>query len=178
VNNTNGRLNQYRIPSNHEVDQRATVGGLMKKVAPLSMVLDHDECVRLFASQCLGRLCVLEGEFPVAFPVNYRLMVEDSENVVFVIRTRADGILDQPGRNVSFQIDGVNPVTQRGWSVLARGVLHEDNSEGARQWLKLWNPRPWVGERDTWLYLSVTQFTGRRLESGEDEWAFEKGAYL
>jgi uncharacterized protein len=149
-----------------------------KKVAPLSVVLDHDECVRLFGSEQVARLCVLEGEFPVAFPVNYRLMVEDAENVVFVIRTRADGILDQPGRNASFQIDGVNPVTQRGWSVLARGVLHEDNSEGARQWLKLWNPRPWVGERDTWLYLSVTQFTGRRLESAEDEWAFEKGAYL
>ena len=26
--------------------------------------------------------------------------------------------------------------------------------------------------------LSITQFTGRRLESAEDEWAFEKGAYL
>ena len=125
-----------------------SLGPRMKKVAPLNVVLDHDECVRLFGSQTVARLCVLEDDFPVAFPVNYRLMVEDTENVVFVIRTRADGILDQPGRNVSFQIDGVNPVTQRGWSVLARGVLHEDNSEGARQWLRLWNPRPWVGDLD------------------------------
>lgn len=58
----------------------------MTKADPLSVVLDHDECVRLFGSQQVARLCV--------------------------------------------------------------------------------------------LYLTVTQFTGRRLESAEDEWAFEKGAYL
>jgi hypothetical protein len=54
------------------------------------------------APKQVARLCVLEADFPVAFPVNYRLMVEDEENVVFVIRTRADGILDQPGRKASW----------------------------------------------------------------------------
>src|SRR5215510_8319698 len=84
-------------------------------------VLDHDECVRLLASDEVGRLALVDGGAPVVFPVNYRL---DGEAIVF--RTGAGTKLAiGPRGPVAFEVDAFDRPTRTGWSVLATGRLEE-----------------------------------------------------
>ena len=184
--------------------------------------LTREECVYALGTHDLGRLCRVVDGFPLAFPVNYRMVVEpaadpptasavhnhdihnhdiqnhdiqnhdiqnhDIQNhenhrlgqpqLVIVFRARHGGVLDHPGEPVGFEIDGIDPVSQTGWSVLARGTLHEGHSQQAPTWLHSWDPHPWTEERDTWLYLAVDVLSGRQLVKGATEWAFEIRGYL
>jgi len=163
--------------------------------------LTREECVYALGTHDLGRLCRVVDGFPLAFPVNYRMVVEpvadppteavrnhDIQNhknhrlgqpqLVIVFRVRHGGVLDHPGEPVGFEVDGIDPVSQTGWSVLARGTLHEGQSPNAPTWLHSWDPHPWTEERDTWLYLAVDVLSGRQLVKGATEWAFEIRGYL
>jgi uncharacterized protein len=150
--------------------------------------LNRDECVYALGTHDVGRLCVVENGYPVAFPVNYRLVVEPAvqdagtpgapTRFLIVFRTRDGGVLDVPGQPVGFQIDGVDPVSQTGWSVLVRGTLHDGGSDAAPDWLHSWDPHPWTKERESWLYLEVEVISGRQLVQGSAEWAFEIRGYL
>ena len=156
--------------------------------------LSRDECLYALGTHSIGRLCLVIDGTPVAFPVNYRLVVEspatsdETENVasqrvndaqfVIVFRAREGGALDHPGTRVGFQIDGTDPVAQTGWSVLARGTLHEGHNEAAPDWLHSWDPHPWTVDRETWLYVLVEQVSGRQLIKAEAEWDFEIRGYL
>jgi Pyridoxamine 5'-phosphate oxidase len=150
----------------------------MSNTAVTAVDLDRDECLRLLGTHAVGRLCVLEHGYPVAFPVNYRLVYETDGDPVIVVRARSGGVLDVAGSKVSFQIDGHDAVDETGWSVLARGVLRDGLIEGAPQWLRYWNPRPWAGPRDRWLYVRVEGVTGRRLLVAVAEWAIRVTGYL
>jgi uncharacterized protein len=131
----------------------------MSNCAVAAVDLGRDECLRLLGTNAVGRLCVIEGGYPVAYPVNYRLVYETDENPVVVMRARAGGVLDVAGSKVGFQIDGHDAIGETGWSVLARGVLRDGLVEGAPDWLSHWNPRPWAGQRDQWLYMPVDSVT-------------------
>jgi uncharacterized protein len=144
----------------------------------LSVELDRNECIRLLSSHSLGRLCVVENEYPVAFPVNYRVVVDTMDHVIIVLRARHGSVLDRPKEKVSFQVDGIDPISQTGWSVLARGQLQDALAEEAPGWLQFWNPHPWVGDRFSWLYIETVLLTGRRLVQVADEWALEFEGYL
>ncbi len=127
----------------------------------------------------IGRLCVLEGEYPVAFPVNYRLVFDSQGLLVIVLRTREGNSLDRERSNVSFQVDGLDEMTQTGWSILARGELRSTSSTDAPRWLSAWDPHSWVEPTDRWLYIAVThEMTGRRLQEPEESWAVEDCGYL
>jgi len=140
--------------------------------------LDLQECLGLLATQDIGRLCVLDDGVPAAFPVNYRLVPDPTGDVVIVVRARAGSVLDQPGQEVGFQIDGIDTVASAAWSVLVRGTMHHGDDPGLPGWLGCWDPHPWLGERDSWLAVVVTAVSGRRLRASAHEWAFSIRGYL
>jgi uncharacterized protein len=150
----------------------------MTNSAVTAVDLGRDECLRVLGTQAIGRLCVVEDGYPVAFPVNYRLVYETNDKPVIVVRARQGGVLDVSGSKVGFQIDGHDALDETGWSVLARGVLCDGLIEGAPQWLRFWNPRPWAGPRDQWLYMPVEEITGRRLLVPVAEFAIRVTGYL
>jgi Pyridoxamine 5'-phosphate oxidase len=120
-------------------------------------------CFALLGAHAVGRLCVIENDYPVAFPMNYRLVFESDEHPVIVLRARSGSAPDVAGNKVGFLLDGIDPIEETGWSVLARGILRDGLVADAPKWLKYWNPRPWAGPRNQWLYLPVQEVTGRRL---------------
>jgi uncharacterized protein len=150
----------------------------MTNNAVVEVDLDHADCLRLLGTHAVGRLCVIEKGYPVAFPVNYRLVFESDDRPVVVIRARSGGVLDIPGAKVGFQLDGIDPIDETGWSVLARGELRDGLVADAPDWLRYWNPRPWAGLRNQWLYLPVEEVSGRRLLVTATEWAVRVTGYL
>lgn len=150
----------------------------MERGAAHTVELTQSECLGLLARTDVGRLAVMEEGFPVAFPVNYRLVPDGTSGAVIVMRTRAGSTLDRPETRAGFEIDGIDGATETGWSVVVRGHLHPADGATAPGWVRTWNPRPWVGDRDTWLYLTPTLITGRRLTASTVTWALALRGYL
>jgi uncharacterized protein len=144
------------------------------KNVPLSDV----HCVRLIGTHSVGRLAVIDDGFPISLPVNYRVVVGSDDSMSIVIRVRRGSVLDAPNSMASFEIDEIDHHQQIGWSVVARGVLRHVDDTTAPQWLRTWDPRPWVNQRDIWLYLEVLAISGRQLLETNPEWAFEVRGYL
>ena len=145
---------------------------------PIASELTKSQCAVLLGSETIGRLCVVEAGYPVAFPVSYRLLVDALGAMHIIFHTRPESTLDAVGTPVGFQIDGIDKFRRTGWSVLCRGELGDVRSETAPAWLKSWDPHPWVGARDAWLYLTVERVTGRELVHPNNEWAINDHGYL
>ena len=120
--------------------------------------LGADECRRLLATQCLGRIAVSEpGSAPHVVPVNFALYEGD---VVF--RT-GDGtkfrlLQSQP---VSFQVDCADPYHQIGWSVLVRGHASEVPAAEIEDHVHVEAFAP--GDKPHWIRLVPDVITGRRI---------------
>jgi nitroimidazol reductase NimA-like FMN-containing flavoprotein (pyridoxamine 5'-phosphate oxidase superfamily) len=139
--------------------------------------LPLDECLRLLRFSVVGRIAVVIDEFPVVLPVNYQL-VETAGRTWIALRTRQGNVIDRASVHAAFEIDGVDPVTRQGWSVLARGTLHHVDPDAAG-FRDRFDPEPWlpVG-RDAWMVIEPFTITGRRLHPAEVEWVFHARAYL
>ena len=86
-----------------------------------------DECLRLLATQEVGRLVVTAAGRPQVFPVNYAL---DGDTIVF--RTAPGTKLSAIGRSsVAFQVDGWSALAQHRWSVVVQGLAEEVTSADA-----------------------------------------------
>ena len=139
--------------------------------------LPHEECLRLLRENTLGRIAVVVDDFPIVLPVNYRLL-ETSGLTWVVFRTRPGNVIDQAPMNAGFEIDGIDPIHHRGWSVLVRGTLHHVDADAA-DFRERFDPEPWLlAERDAWLAIQPFAISGRRLYSTTPEWAFHARAYL
>jgi len=132
--------------------------------APTSemLVLSREECLRLLASNSFGRLAVAM-DAPVIRPVNY-VFDERSQSVVF--RT-ADGSKFHAmlvNGNAAFEIDGIDPSSRTGWSVIIVGMTEEITSAGelrriGRIGLETWTP----GRKAHWMRIRAWTVTGRRI---------------
>jgi hypothetical protein len=40
-----------------------------------------------------------------------------------------------------------------------------------------WDPKPWLSDRERWMYLRPISMSGRRLVAGAVEWAFSIHGY-
>lgn len=139
--------------------------------------LSLGECLALLRGGTVGRIAFSSDDWPVVFPVNYRL-VEASERTWIAVRTRPGNVIDRAPLNVAFQVDGFDPSHRQGWSVLARGTLERVDPDAAG-FRERFDPQPWiVGERDAWLIVDPFLITGRQLHGAEPEWAFPPEAYL
>ena len=139
--------------------------------------LPHEECLRLLRENTVGRVALVVDDFPIVLPVSYRLL-ETSGLTWVVLRTRPGNVIDQAPMNVAFEIDGIDPTYQQGWSVLVRGTLHHVDPDAA-DFRERFDPEPWLlAERDAWLAIQPFAVSGRRLHAATTEWAFHARAYL
>src|SRR6478672_6980932 len=91
--------------------------------------LSEKECLDLLRETSVGRIAFVVDDFPVALPVNYRVL-ERGDRVWILLRTEPGNIIDEAPLRVAFQIDGVDYYRRGGWSVLVRGTLrHLDAGE-------------------------------------------------
>lgn len=121
-------------------------------------MLRHEVIARLREQQ-VGRLCIFDGEFPVAFPVNYRF-VRSGEGDVIVIQTGSSTTIARAEGPASLEIDRIDPASGPVWSVIARGDLRQVHGDHG---LPSTDPLVATG-RDQWLRLRVTAMSGRRFE--------------
>jgi nitroimidazol reductase NimA-like FMN-containing flavoprotein (pyridoxamine 5'-phosphate oxidase superfamily) len=124
-------------------------------------VLQQEECLRLLATQSLGRLGITMEALPVILPVNFRLV---GDRIVF--RTRTGTKLEAATRNavVAFEVDDMEPISHTGWSVLVTGVTRRvedpaDLAALAAAGIPRWAPSG--GEHV--VEVPLTRVSGRRI---------------
>ncbi|HET9611895.1 MAG TPA: pyridoxamine 5'-phosphate oxidase family protein [Acidimicrobiales bacterium] len=130
--------------------------------------LEHvgvDECWRLLASTPVGRLGVLNDSAPEIYPVNHAV---DGRTIVF--RTDPGCMLRAIDRSpaVCFQVDGLDPEDETGWSVLVKGRAAEVADEVEQRRLAELPLRYWsIGEKVHWVRVMAHEVTGRRIWKGD-----------
>lgn len=130
-------------------------------------VIDVDECMRLLATQSVGRLAVVAGRYPRIIPVNFAL-----DQGIVVFRTGPGTKLDAAQhRNVAFEVDEVDLAGRSGWSVLVTGMAevvtdrHSDEVVERSQGLAI-DPFE-SGEKRHWVRILPDEVTGRRITPDE-----------
>lgn len=132
------------------------------QTASMDTELTYDECLALLRATSVGRCAFCTPQGAVIVPVNYRV-IDDA--VVF--RTTPHSHLGVHGWSswLAFEVDGIDPARQAGWSVIAtgRGAFIEDPDELA--FIRSFHdPTPWAsGSREVYLRLRWRQLTGRRV---------------
>ena len=122
-----------------------------------------DECLRLLATEEVGRLAVTLAGQPRIFPVNYAL---DGDAIVF--RTASGTKLEATSRSLAaFEVDRLSPASGMGWSVVVEGIAEEITSADApslRERLAALPVRPWApGDRLHYVRIVPLAITGSRF---------------
>jgi nitroimidazol reductase NimA-like FMN-containing flavoprotein (pyridoxamine 5'-phosphate oxidase superfamily) len=123
--------------------------------------LDGDECLRLVATQQVGRVAFDHLGQPTVLPVHFALVSR-----LVVIRTAAGSWFDRAvrGRRVAFEVDSVDPGYHAGWSVMGRGTARglEEYVDSGR--LPEFRLRPWaLAAPPGWIGVDLDELTGRRI---------------
>jgi nitroimidazol reductase NimA-like FMN-containing flavoprotein (pyridoxamine 5'-phosphate oxidase superfamily) len=139
----------------------AASSDILWRPATALLELDRPECLRLLAATTFGRIAVnVPDRPPVIRPVTY-VFDERSQSVVF--RSARGSKLHALLRsaNAAFEIDGIEPDQQTGWSVIVLGVTEEVTSpvELDRIVLQPWAPGP----KPHWIRIRATTVSGRRI---------------
>lgn len=133
----------------------------------LAEQLDEAECLRLVASQEVGRIAYNGRYGPTVLPVNYRLF---EGSIIF--RTRQDSPLDEDLRTgianaeykIAFEIDELHPAAREGWSVLIQGSAHHVTSGEERAAVEQAGVSPWPGgPKELFMRILPARITGRRI---------------
>ena len=118
------------------------------------------ESVEWLESDTVGRLCVIDFGYPLAFPINYRLL-RDGENFRVVFRAVPHSVVGRYEGPASLEVDHIDDTRLNAWSVIVRGELR-----GAVGQVDLPDTYPLVIEgRNLWKVLEVTSISGRRFTS-------------
>ena len=122
--------------------------------------LDRQECMRLLATHCIGRIVYTHQALPAITPVNYIL----AGHRIYVRTTATSSIARaaQQEAVVAFEVDEIDRELEAGWSVVIVGSLRlvADPSEVLRAaQLAL---RPWAGgRRETIVSITPGVVSGR-----------------
>jgi uncharacterized protein len=129
--------------------------------------LEREECLRLLAAADFGRLAVSPQDWrtpPVIRPVNYVFDVS-SQSVVFRSARGSKFTALLLSGQAAFEIDGSEPETETGWSVIVQGHVEEITSDGEIARLEALGLRPWApGEKPHWIRIRAAVVSGRRIE--------------
>lgn len=124
-----------------------------------------EDCADLLATSALGRLGVVVDGRPEIFPVNH-VYDRASGCVVFPTnaRTKLHSALNWPW--VAYEVDGVEPDGDSGWSVMVVGRAEEitdpdEIARAARDRHVLWRP----GDTAHWVRIVPSKVTGRRIRA-------------
>lgn len=145
---------------------------------------DHDraelptwQCYDLLRTHCVGRLCFLDGDTPIAYPVSFRLHRTDAGSSL-VVRTHPGSLVAKLAGPASFLVDEIDVDERTAWSVLVRGGTHRVHETD-----HLPVPEPWIAEgRHVWLVLEIAAISGRRFTARDDpdgfavEWDLDRTA--
>lgn len=125
-------------------------------------VLPVDECLALVASTPVGRVAFIDEGVPTILPVNHRL---DGWRIVFRTSFGSKLTAATLERPVAFEVDGIDPGTRTGWSVLVRGTAEAVWSREAEAELEELGLQPWADtvDRDRWVVIHPDEVTGRRI---------------
>jgi hypothetical protein len=122
--------------------------------------IDKVECAILLAATQLGRIAVVESEWPVIVVLNHLFLRGD---VLFRVaeNCRLARLTDGVAVRASYEVDSA-PVGRHGWSVIARGTLERQTDHlmitATRDQLDAWAG----GKREIVLRLRIEELTGRR----------------
>ena len=124
-------------------------------------IMNPTECWDLLGREEIGRLAVLVDGVPEIYPVNFVL---DGHTVLF--RTdpgsKLRGLVRSP--TVCFEVDGVDAVTELGWSVMLKGKASElsaasDAAAAHKLPLHYWAH----GDKTHWIRIDPSEVSGRRI---------------
>ena len=124
-------------------------------------IIERAECLRLLASEVVGRVGVVAGGRPVVLPVNYAM---DGEDVVF--RTAEGTKLDAAVRGAPavFEIDHSDRIYRTGWSVLVSGRAELLTDAADLERMRQLPLRPWSAhDPSNWVVIRAEEVTGRRI---------------
>ena len=139
--------------------------------------LDLETCLGYLRITAVGRIGIVVDGSPIVLPINYRL-VETLGLTWIALRTRPGNVIDRASTKVAFEIDGIDPGRQPGWSVLRPGWLQSVDPDAAA-FRERFDSAPWLStERDAWLVIEPFSITGRELIPADRDWAFHVDAYL
>src|ERR1700759_547493 len=127
--------------------------------------LSRAECLALLAARDFGRVVISSGasQVPLIRPVHYRFD-EPSQSIVF--RTLEGSKFHRLGRGASacFEIDGHDPDTESGWSVIVIGTTERITRPGDLARVARLDARAWPGGHDShWMRIHARAESGRRL---------------
>lgn len=130
-------------------------------------IIPLEECLRLLASQRVGRLAFHVGDQPLILPVNFAI---EADVVVFRtgVGTKLEAIADA---KVAFEVDEVDATAGTGWSVVVQGVAQEISSDADvyGEALRRAAAPTWVpGPADHYMRIMPGIITGRRVPSGSE----------
>ncbi|WP_370327305.1 pyridoxamine 5'-phosphate oxidase family protein [Euzebya sp.] len=122
--------------------------------------LTVEECMALLDRTYLGRLAYVADGRPRIVPLNF---LYDRGTVL--VRIGYGTLLDAvQGAHVVFEIDGVDPLSHTGWSVIVTGVAEEVWQPDQLDVVRDLPLRPWApGERDHYVRIAPSAITGRRI---------------
>ncbi|HMJ39646.1 MAG TPA: pyridoxamine 5'-phosphate oxidase family protein [Verrucomicrobiae bacterium] len=128
-------------------------------------VLSESQCRELLASRDLGRIAFSIGGQPEILPINYA-----ADGSVVVFRTAPDTIMLRAlNTRVAFEVDGWDPQTRVGWSVVLKGIA-EEVSSGIDPFSAALRERPVFplapGSRERWIAIYPAEISGRRFRLG------------
>ena len=116
------------------------------------------QCYDLAAASTVGRLCFLDGDTPIAYPVSFKLH-RTGDGSSIVIRTGPGSLMASLAGPASFEIDEIDVESRTAWSVLIRGTVRRSHEPG-----QLPVPEPWIADgRHVWLLLDIATVSGRRF---------------
>lgn len=139
-------------------------------------VLPTWECLDLVDACSVGRVCFVDGDTPIAYPVSFKVHSANSVSSI-VVRTGPDSLLANYSGPASFEVDVIDVGARTAWSVLMRGTLRRVHEPG-----DLPVPDPWIADgRHVWMLLDVASVSGRRFvarDAGDGyavEWDLDGG---
>jgi len=125
--------------------------------------IEERECLRLLASQEVGRLGFVAGGNAEILPINYAL---DGTTVVFATGPGTKLAGAATGSAVVFEIDGVDLTTRSGWSVIIHGTAYEltvFDRPSLVERVRSLELHPWAGDKPYIVRIEPRSITGRRV---------------
>jgi nitroimidazol reductase NimA-like FMN-containing flavoprotein (pyridoxamine 5'-phosphate oxidase superfamily) len=129
-------------------------------------LIERDECIRLLATQEVGRIGFVDHGAPDVLPVNYAL---DGDAIVFATATGAKFWAAERAQ-VAFEVDATDPIAKTGWSVVVHGQAQEVTTLDAPDLLRRVRELrvdPWAGgDRPHLVRIAPRTISGRRVGYG------------
>jgi hypothetical protein len=116
------------------------------------------ECLDLVGACSVGRLCFIDRDTPIAYPVSFKLQRNEAGSSI-IVRTGPYSLLANYAGPASFEVDQIDVDSRSAWSVLMRGSVRRVHEPG-----ELPVPEPWISDgRHVWLQLEIAGVSGRRF---------------